>query len=239
MLSKEVKAEIYGSLNEKSGVYSGYITSEACSGERVYILSRKPVGDYIYGVITAVITQSDGSEKYVVTQKQDIMYEPEIRQRLSTVRFLNIEKLSCLYEKSCGAVILYKEKDDSEASILLVKNQKGRFWSFPKGHVELWENEKETAVREIKEETDLDVEILDNFREISDYCPFGKIRKRVVFFLAAAKSNKVKIQESEIESYTWVKLSDAKRVCTYENDLRVIDKAREYYEDHLAQRANI
>ncbi|MBQ2687243.1 MAG: NUDIX domain-containing protein [Clostridia bacterium] len=239
MLSKEVKAEIYGSLNEKSGVYSGYITSEACSGERVYILSRRPVGDYIYGVVTAVITQSDGSEKYVVTQKQDIMYEPEIRQRLSTVRFLNIEKLSCLYEKSCGAVILYKEKDDSEASILLVKNQKGRFWSFPKGHVELWENEKETAVREIKEETDLDVEILDNFREISDYCPFGKIRKRVVFFLAAAKSNKVKIQESEIESYTWVKLSDAKRVCTYENDLRVIDKAREYYEDHLAKKANI
>ena len=54
-----------------------------------------------------------------------------------------------------------------------------------------------------------------------------------MFFLAAAKSNKVKIQESEIESYTWVKLSEAKKVCTYENDLRVIDKAREYYEDHL------
>lgn len=239
MLSKEVKAQIYGALNEKSGVYSGYITSETGSGQSVYILSRKPVGEYVYGIVTAVITQSDGSEKCVVTQKQDIMYEPEMRQRLSAVKSLKIEKLSCLYEKSCGAVILYKEKDADEASVLLVKNQKGRFWSFPKGHVELWENEKETAVREIKEETDLDVEILDNFREISDYCPFGKIRKRVVFFLAAAKSNKVRIQESEIESYTWVKLSDAKRVCTYENDLRVIDKAREYYEDHLAKKADI
>lgn len=239
MLSKEIKAEIYGSLSEKNGVYSGYITSETASGQSVYILSRRPLGDFVYGIITAVITLSNGSEKYVVTQKQDIMYEPEIRQRLSVVKSLKLEKLSCLYEKSCGAVILYKEKGESEASILLVKNQKGRFWSFPKGHVELWENEKETAVREIKEETDLDVEILDNFREISDYCPFGKIRKRVVFFLAAAKSNKVKIQESEIESYTWVKLSEAKRVCTYENDLRVIDKAREYYEDHLAKKANI
>lgn len=239
MLSKEVKAEIYGSLNEKNGVYSGYITSSEGSGHGVYILSRKPLGDFVYGIVSAVITQSDGSEKYVVTQKQDIMYEPEIRQRLSAVKSLKIEKLSCLYEKSCGAVILYKEKGAEEASILLVKNQKGRFWSFPKGHVELWENEKETAVREIKEETDLDVEILDNFREISDYCPFGKIRKRVVFFLAAAKSNKVKIQESEIESYTWVKLSEAKRVCTYENDLRVIDKAQEYYEDHLAKNPNI
>ena len=233
MLSKEVKAEIYGTLSERNGVYSGYITSDTASGQNVYILSRKPLKDFVYGIVTAVITLPDGSEKYVVAQKFEIMYEPEIRQRLSAVKSLKIEKLSCLYEKSCGAVILYKEKGADEASILLVKNQKGRFWSFPKGHVELWENEKETAVREIKEETDLDVEILDNFREISDYCPFGKIRKRVVFFLAAAKSNKVKIQESEIESYTWVKLSEAKRVCTYDNDLRVIDKAREYYEDHL------
>ncbi len=233
MLSKEVKAEIYGTLSERNGVYSGYITSDAASGQNVYILSRKPLRDFVYGIITAVITLPDGTEKYVVTQKFDIMYEPEIRQRLSAIKSLKIEKLSCLYEKSCGAVILYKEKGADEASILLVKNQKGRFWSFPKGHVELWENEKETAVREIKEETDLDVEILDNFREISDYCPFGKIRKRVVFFLAAAKSNRVKIQESEIESYTWVKLSEAKKVCTYDNDLRVIDKAREYYEDHL------
>ena len=233
MLSKEVKAEIYGTLSERNGVYSGYITSDTASGHNVYILSRKPLKDFVYGIVTAVITLPDGSEKYVVAQKFEIMYEPEIRQRLSAVKSLKIEKLSCLYEKSCGAVILYKEKGADEASILLVKNQKGRFWSFPKGHVELWENEKETAVREIKEETDLDVEILDNFREISDYCPFGKIRKRVVFFLAAAKSNKVKIQESEIESYTWVKLSEAKRVCTYDNDLRVIDKAREYYEDHL------
>jgi len=236
VLSKEIKAEIYGALNEKSGIYSGYVTSQEASGTSVYVISRKPVGDFVYGIISAVITQPDGSEKYVVTQKSDIMYEPEIRQRLKVVKSLKIEKISCLYEKSCGAVILYKDKNEDEASILLVKNQKGRFWSFPKGHVELWENEKETAVREIKEETDLDVEILDNFREISDYCPFGKIRKRVVFFLAAAKTNKVKIQESEIESYTWVKLSEAKKVCTYDNDLRVIDKAREYYEDHLAKK---
>lgn len=239
MLSKEVKVEIYGSLNDKNGIYSGYITNREDTGKGVYVISRRPIDGYIYGMVSAVINPGTKSEKYVVTQKYDIMYEPEIRQRLSVVKTLNVDKLSCLYEKSCGAVILYKSKEESEASVLLVRNQKGRFWSFPKGHVELWENEKETAVREIKEETDLDVEILDNFREISDYCPFGKIRKRVVFFLAAAKSNKVKIQESEIESYTWVKLSDAKRVCTYENDLRVIDKAKEYYEDHLAKSENV
>ena len=230
MLAKEVRATVFGVLSEKNGIYSGYVTLDDNKSQSVFIISRKPVNDTVWGIISAVITTEDGKEKYVVTQKNDIMYEPEVRQRLSAQKSLKIEKISCLYEKSCGAVILYKNNNDAEFSVLLVKNQKGRFWSFPKGHVELWENEKETAVREIKEETDLDVEILDNFREISDYCPFGKIRKRVVFFLAVAKSNRVKIQESEIESYTWVKLSEAKRVCTYENDLRVIDKARAYFE---------
>ena len=42
------------------------------------------------------------------------------------------------------------------------------------------------------------------FREISEYCPFGKIRKRVVFFLAQAFTDNVKIQEEEIDSYIWV-----------------------------------
>ena len=83
MLSKEIKAEIYGALNEKSGIYSGYVTSQEASGTSVYVISRKPVGDFVYGIISAVITQPDGSEKYVVTQKSDIMYEPEIRQRLN------------------------------------------------------------------------------------------------------------------------------------------------------------
>ena len=109
--------------------------------------------------------------------------------------------------------------------ILLVKNNNGRYWSFPKGHIEEGETEQETAIREIKEETGLDVTIVRNFREISEYCPFGKIRKRVVFFLARAFTDNVKIQEEEIDSYIWVDLQQARKLCTYDNDLRIIEKA--------------
>ena len=96
------------------------------------------------------------------------------------------------------------------------------------GYVELGENERQTAIREIKEETDLDVKIHPGFRETSDYCPFGKVRKRVVFFLAEAVSDNVHIQESEIDYYIWVPFSQARDMCCYENDLRVIDKAERY-----------
>ena len=40
-------------------------------------------------------------------------------------------------------------------------------------------------------------------------------------------SDKVHIQEEEIDSYIWVNLEDAHTRCTYDNDLRVIRKARE------------
>ena len=54
------------------------------------------------------------------------------------------------YEKSCGAIIFDKDK-------ILVIQQKEGHWGFPKGHVEEGETEVETAIREIKEETNLDV----------------------------------------------------------------------------------
>ena len=119
--------------------------------------------------------------------------------------------------------IFYRNKQNTK--VLLVKNSNGRYWSFPKGHIENDENEQETALREIKEETGLDVTLAKGFREISEYCPFGKIRKRVVFFLAQAFTDSVKIQEEEIDSYIWVDLQQARKLCTYDNDLRIIEKA--------------
>ncbi len=228
MLANEVFVSVYGSLSQ--GLYSGYISENG--GKNVYIMSRRPVHDTFLGIVTAVITLTDGSEKLIVSQKSDILYEPEIRSRLSRLRSLSIAKISCLYEKSCGAVILHRDKKTNEIKILMVRNHNGRFYSFPKGHIELWEKEKETAVREIKEETNLDVEILDGFREISDYCPFGKIRKRVVFFLATAQTDDIRIQESEIDSFTWIPLNGTKSSLNYDNDTRVIEKVKKYLQEH-------
>ena len=153
----------------------------------------------------------------------EVFYEPELRKRLAKLRNIKLKSIRCLYEKSCGGIIFYKTRQNTK--ILLVKNNNGRYWSFPKGHIEDGETEQQTAIREIKEETGLDVTITPGFREISEYCPFGKIRKRVVFFLARAFTDNVKIQEEEIDSYIWVDLQQARKLCSYDNDLRIIEKA--------------
>ena len=71
------------------------------------------------------------------------------------------------YEKSCGAIIV------SENKVLVIK-QKSGFYGFPKGHMEELETEIETVIREVKEETNLDVEEKD--LELIDIVS-GKTRK--------------------------------------------------------------
>ena len=73
------------------------------------------------------------------------------------------------YEKSCGAVVFRKYHGNIE--LLLIKHVVGGHWSFPKGHVEPGETETETAIREIKEETGIDVELNTTFREVVSYSP--------------------------------------------------------------------
>ena len=222
MIAERVKVNIFGNISQ--GLYSAYVSSASITNRSAYVVSRKNVYDFFDGVVVAV-AEFEGldGEKPIVSQPGEVFYEPELRQVLSRLSKVKIKTIRCLYEKSCGGIIFYKTRQNTK--ILLVKNSNGRYWSFPKGHIEDGETEEETAVREIKEETGLDVTLVNGFREISEYCPFGKIRKRVVFFLARAFTDNVRIQEEEIDSYIWVDLQQARKLCTYDNDLRIIEKA--------------
>lgn len=223
MIAKKVKVNVYGMLSDH--LYSGYASAENMQNRSAYIISKKPLRDFMFGVVIAVVTFSGAGEKLIIAPEGEIFYEPDIRERLGALRNVKLEKISCLYEKSCGAIVIYRDGDRYKT--LLVRNHNGRNYSFPKGHVEKGETEQQTAVREVREETGLDVEIIDSFREVADYCPFGKIKKRVVFFMAQTFSDKVRIQEEEIDSCIWVDLFEAHHRCTYDNDLRVIRRAKE------------
>lgn len=222
MISENVKVSVFGTISDN--LYSAYVTTSSASNKSAYVVTHKKIGEYFDGIIVAV-AEFEGldGERIIVAPYGDIFYEPELRKVLSKLKNIKLKSIHCLYEKSCGAIIFHRTKQNTK--ILLVKNNNGRYWSFPKGHIEDGETEEQTAMREVKEETGLDVVILDGFRQVSEYCPFGKIRKRVVFFLAQAFTDNVKIQEEEIDSYIWVDLQQARKMCSYDNDLRIIEKA--------------
>ena len=130
------------------------------------------------------------------------------------------------YEKSCGGIVYRKFYGNTE--ILLIKHIKSGYWSFPKGHVENGETEEETAKREIKEETGIDVYIDSGFRETVTYSPRKDAKKEVVYFVARAKNYDYTPQLEEISEIRWVGIGQAHNLLVYDNDKLIVNKAKSF-----------
>ena len=114
-------------------------------------------------------------------------------------------------EKSCGCIIIKDNK------VLLVYEKNMNFWGFPKGHMEKEENEKETALREVKEEVGIDVKINNKKRYVLNYNIRNEIDKTTVLYVAVPKNDKIIMQESEIEDAKWCNFEEALNTLTFDD----------------------
>ncbi len=133
-------------------------------------------------------------------------------------------------EKSCGVVVFHRGKD---IEYLLLHYPSGH-WDFPKGHVEEGEEEEDTARRETKEETGLDVDIIPGFRKRISYFYKHKelIVKDVIFFLAESRIKEVKLS-FEHKGFKWLPFGDAMKLITYKNSKDVLEKANGFLKEKL------
>lgn len=132
------------------------------------------------------------------------------------------------HEKSCGAVIFRKARD--KYAVLLIKNRFAEFWSFPKGHVEEGENEYQTAIREVKEETGIDIKIENGFRMESVYL-IGKKKnteKKAVYFASLTTRAYVQPQYEEIAAFKWFFEDEFPYEKSFENDRVIFDEALKF-----------
>ena len=134
-----------------------------------------------------------------------------------------------IQEKSCGAVVYRQE--GSERFFLLEHMVQGHT-SIPKGHVEGEETERETALREIREETNLQVELDTAFRHAIVYSPSEGVIKEVVFFVARALPGQMIRQESEVNALEWMRAEEALAALTHESDRETLTLAMEYLKTH-------
>ena len=148
---------------------------------------------------------------------------------------MRAEKPLIKKEKSCGAVV-YKQEGGKR--LYLIEHMALGHTSIPKGHVEGDETETETALREIREETNLDAEIDTGFRHVITYSPFPGIIKDVVFFTAEAVTDTLINQESEVSGLEWMELDDALRALTHDSDKEVLASAAEYLDQRLTSEAH-
>lgn len=202
--------------------------AETAEKNRTYIFSNIALKGIVKLRVVGIMTdRSTGRISYVAAPDRVTVFEPQIRQMLAETVDSKSYSLVCLCEKSCGAVVFRRRSGNIE--FLLVKNKKGGNWGFPKGHIEMGEDEYATAMREVLEETGLSIQPLDGFRVLSEYHPRGKIFKQVVFFLAEMpEGGEVVPQQTEIDRYIWADYGLAMRTFRFNNDRNVLTKAKNW-----------
>src|SRR5579872_7189926 len=99
-------------------------------------------------------------------------------------------------ETSAGAVV-FRDDPIRRARTFLVLNYPAGHWDFPKGAVEKGETEEQAAMREIREETGIEVpSFIPGFKRKIEYRyrrAKGLSHKQVVFFLARSDTQRVVI----------------------------------------------
>ena len=125
-------------------------------------------------------------------------------------------------EFSAGGGVI---KDKRE--VLLIKNP-SNIWTFPKGHIEKGETREEAAVREVKEETNVDAQIVTYLGEISYFFTWGGVRiyKTVYFFLMRYISG-IPVPSWEVKDARFFPLNRAESMLKYKGDKEIFRKALE------------
>jgi 8-oxo-dGTP pyrophosphatase MutT (NUDIX family) len=125
-----------------------------------------------------------------------------------------------MMEYSAGCVVFKTFK--APFKVLIIQQKHGLHFGFPKGHLEAFETAEDAALRETKEEVGLDVDLTHHHIKMM-YQPKPDVLKTVTYYLAKAKNFDIDIQEQEIISASFMEVSKALQVLTYQNDKDVLN----------------
>jgi len=106
------------------------------------------------------------------------------------------------------------------------RERDGFVWSLPKGTPEVGETREDTALREVREETGLEVRILSYFDKIEySFVRIGeRIEKTVHYYLMEAVGGSFDDWDHEFDEVRWVPLSEAVTLLDFATESNLIER---------------
>ena len=131
---------------------------------------------------------------------------------------------------SCGGIVLRQQ--DGTTEICLGRRQRslgrnGTTWTLPKGTPSDGESTDQTALREVGEETGLEVRIVAPVGPIDYFFTQDgrRVHKTVHYFLMEATGGSIDAHDHEFDEVRWMPLDEARRLMTFETERQIVEEA--------------
>jgi 8-oxo-dGTP pyrophosphatase MutT (NUDIX family) len=135
-------------------------------------------------------------------------------------------------DDAAGGLVVSRGNGRLRVVLIAVDRDASRRWSLPKGHFKKRESSEQTAVREVREETGLEVEIVAPLTTIDYWFVERKVRyhKFVHYFVMRAVGGRFDDHDDEVHDVRWFDWDDALRTMAYPNERSVLEEHRERIE---------
>ena len=117
----------------------------------------------------------------------------------------------------------------TSVEVVLVGRSRSGIWALPKGTPQSGETLEQVAVREVQEETGLEVRLISYIGSISYSFIHYKVRfqKQVRHFLFEAIGGDTSLHDAEYDRVEWFSIPEALRRVTYQNEVNILSQAED------------